>query len=150
MWSINRRASRSEYWWYVLAIAAFTFMLSIVTRAVHAHPLEQLAGLAELALWLLSLKVAACRYHDIGRSGWWLVLQVVLSVGAAFALVLAAAGAFLFLYTGASNHHLAHAAFAAGVVGGGVLLLTSTWMIIWLVLPGQPGPNRWSQTPEPH
>lgn len=58
------RASRSEYWFFVL----FCFLLSILERVLGFPPALQ--GLISLAIMLPSLAVACRRLHDFDRSGW--------------------------------------------------------------------------------
>ena len=65
----NGRASRSEFWWWVL----FTFLVSAATGVVS----HMLSGLFSLAVLLPSIAVGARRLHDTDRSGW---LQLVLLI----------------------------------------------------------------------
>lgn len=62
--NFNGRASRSEYWWFVL----FNFILGCI-------PVVNL--IAGLALLIPSLALGARRLHDTGRSGWWLLLGLI-------------------------------------------------------------------------
>ena len=76
------RALRSEYWYWVL----FTVLLSIVTSIIDValFPFEDvspLSSITNLALLLPGLAVSARRLHDVGRSGWWLLLAVVPVIG---------------------------------------------------------------------
>ena len=85
------RASRSEYWYYVL----YYFLLSLVVALLDisvVNPMlgttpEQAAqgGLLQmiygLALFLPSLAIGVRRLHDIGRSGWWLLLSFIPIIG---------------------------------------------------------------------
>lgn len=48
-----------------------------------------LSGLFSLALFIPSLAVAVRRLHDIGRSGWWLLIGLIPLVGAFVLLVFA-------------------------------------------------------------
>jgi uncharacterized membrane protein YhaH (DUF805 family) len=63
------RASRSEFWWF------FLFYIVIVIVGTIIHPI--LSSVASLALILPYLAVGARRLHDIGRSGWWLLLSII-------------------------------------------------------------------------
>ena len=67
------RASRSEYWWFVLAYV----IVAIVAGFIH----EVVYGLVILAFLLPLLAVGARRLHDIGKSGWWLLLGLIPLVG---------------------------------------------------------------------
>ncbi|MGK6310021.1 DUF805 domain-containing protein [Variovorax sp. DT-64] len=69
----NGRASRSEYWWFVLAYV----IVAIVAGFIH----EIVYGLVILAFLLPLLAVGARRLHDIGKSGWWLLLGLIPVVG---------------------------------------------------------------------
>lgn len=87
------RARRSEYWYYVL----FTFIVFIVAMildsvlglSIEGSPYGVLYCLCCLALILPGLGVAIRRLHDIGRSGWWLLISLVPLIGAIVLLVFA-------------------------------------------------------------
>ena len=73
------RASRSEYWWFVL----FQFLVNVATVLIGYVAFPDDASLAELpgnlvalALLLPGLAVGARRLHDVGRSGWWQLLYM--------------------------------------------------------------------------
>ena len=66
------RASRSEYWWFVLAQIIASIVLQILATYIFG-----LIGLLGLALIVPSLAVGARRLHDIGKSGWFLLLALV-------------------------------------------------------------------------
>jgi len=63
------RATRSEYWWFFLAV----LLGSAVTLAV-AYKLYVLFALVTL---LPMIAVGARRLHDTNRSGWWQLLTLV-------------------------------------------------------------------------
>ena len=67
------RASRSEYWWWVL----FGFLVSAGLGMIN----EILAGLFSLATLLPYLAVGARRLHDTDRSGWWQLLALIPLIG---------------------------------------------------------------------
>ena len=89
--TFSGRAARPEYWWWVLAI----FLLSIVTQAIDAAVIAPLLGFApfgenawqplstvvSLAILVPSIAVGVRRLHDIGRSGWWLLIVLIPVVG---------------------------------------------------------------------
>jgi uncharacterized membrane protein YhaH (DUF805 family) len=77
------RARRSEYWFFFL----FNFLAQTVAgildglfriRNAYGGPIQ---GLVWLALLVPGLAVGARRLHDIGRSGWWLLIGLVPIVG---------------------------------------------------------------------
>jgi uncharacterized membrane protein YhaH (DUF805 family) len=67
------RAARPEYWWF--------FLFEILLIAAASRINETLSGLISLALLLPALAVGARRLHDIGKSGWWLLLSLVPVIG---------------------------------------------------------------------
>ena len=67
------RASRSEYWWFVLFIVLVSLGTSMVGHL--------LSGLFSLATLLPSIAVATRRLHDTDRSGWWQLIVLVPLVG---------------------------------------------------------------------
>lgn len=76
------RAARPEFWWF------FAFQLAVYVVAQLVHGLIGLVAL--VALVVPGLAVAARRMHDIGKSGWLLLLGLIPVVGGLILLVLAA------------------------------------------------------------
>jgi len=72
------RATRSEFWWFVL----FNLIVGIVTAVLDvATGLMVLNMLASLALLAPNLAVGARRLHDIDKSGWWQLLMLIPLIG---------------------------------------------------------------------
>lgn len=67
------RATRSEYWWFVL----FTFVASVVISLFSST----LSYVFALAVFLPSISAATRRLHDTGRSGWWQLICLVPLIG---------------------------------------------------------------------
>lgn len=63
------RASRSEYWWFVLAEMIGAAVADFIHQYVYL--------IAALSLLLPALAAGARRLHDIGESGWMLLLGLV-------------------------------------------------------------------------
>ena len=78
------RARRSEYWWFALFNLGLS-MVAAVLDAVLGAPLTQ--WIVALGLLVPSLAVAVRRLHDIGRSGWWLLITLVPLAGAVILIV---------------------------------------------------------------
>ena len=149
------RASRPEYWWWVLAtvIASLilgtldTFIVSLIDRPGAFSPLN---GIFSLAVLLPGLAVSARRLHDIGKTGWWILLWFVVAlfgwipvgVGIAFA---ALAGVFSGIIEESAVVVLAVGAIVTVLVQLGLIL----WLILWMARQGQPGVNSFGPDPRP-
>lgn len=79
------RASRSQYWWYVLFTALLGFLIGIIFGEETTGNIIQ--GIVTLALLLPGLGLAVRRLHDIGKSGWWIFLAFIPLVGAIILIV---------------------------------------------------------------
>jgi uncharacterized membrane protein YhaH (DUF805 family) len=73
------RASRPAYWWWFL----FSILVGIGANIIDAiiGSSGVISGLAALALLLPGLSVSVRRFHDINRSGWWILIFIVPIVG---------------------------------------------------------------------
>jgi uncharacterized membrane protein YhaH (DUF805 family) len=63
------RTSRSEYWWFFLAVMLVSAMGSVL--GVKAYSLIAIVTLLPMAA------AGARRLHDVNRSGWWQLLALV-------------------------------------------------------------------------
>lgn len=83
------RASRSEFWWFVLFFLIAGFFIVLLAGATMSHhkgPLQTpvtLVFLSPLIIPLLS--VGSRRLHDTGKSGWWQLLPWVMLLASYFA-----------------------------------------------------------------
>lgn len=73
--NFNGRASRSEFWYWVLFVVLVGVFLDIVG-------IELLSIVFALGTLVPYFAVAARRLHDIDKSGWWLLLSLVPIIGA--------------------------------------------------------------------
>ncbi len=86
----NGRASRSEFWWFVLFNIIVAFVLGFIdgllgTTTQSGYGL--LSGIYSLAVLLPAIGVAIRRLHDSGKTGWWLLLCFVPIIGAIVLIV---------------------------------------------------------------
>lgn len=67
------RASRAEYWYFVLfnILISIPFAILIIATGGENSSIERLADIVNLALFIPNTAVATRRLHDTGRSGWW-------------------------------------------------------------------------------
>lgn len=94
--SLEGRASRTEYWGFQLVniVVAFVFFMSIFAGALL---LDATDGIDEIPLWMAGIValgffygLIVCpanwcahvrRLHDSGRSGWWILITLVPEIG---------------------------------------------------------------------
>ena len=137
------RTSRSEFWWFVLFMAAVSVAIFIITEvgiATSADPqlwntLAQV-GTIMIIVWFLAtiLPVSAIwfrRLHDSNKSGWWYSLTAASGIG----------GFVLFALSALQNETLFRAGMAFGLASGigGIVLL------VFALLPSTAGPNRYGE-----
>ncbi len=73
------RSGRPEYWWYVLAYFIVIAVLSVLGNVIGIFTL--VANLIALALLIPNIAVGVRRFHDIGKSGWWLLIGLIPLLG---------------------------------------------------------------------
>lgn len=71
--TFSGRATRSEYWYFYLLYIIVYIVGLIVAAAVGT---SGLLYLFILPLWLPQLAVGVRRMHDVGRSGWFLLIPI--------------------------------------------------------------------------
>ena len=133
------RASRSEYWWFVLAyfIASFVigFIEGFVTALMGIYSGVTIVGnIFILAMFIGMLSLTARRLQDRGHSGWWQAACIVPTIPMYIFL-------FQFILSG----------FQDGV--GGLILFalisigTSITLIVFCCLPPKEDENKWGRNP---
>jgi len=97
----NGRSRRKEYWYFFLfnlIIALVLAALTIFTRGnsdsggmpVVSTAFSCLSSIYSLAVLLPGLGVSIRRLHDVGKSGWWLLIGLIPLIGTIWLLVLVA------------------------------------------------------------
>jgi len=74
------RATRSEYWWFFLAISLPDCITLFVEHSAY-EVLVYIYLLFSLAVLVPWIAVGSRRLHDVGKSGWWQLLWVVPIIG---------------------------------------------------------------------
>lgn len=76
--NFNGRSSRSEYWWFCL----FTFIIGAILSLFSGSTAGTvISAVVNLALLLPSLGLCVRRMHDIDKSGWWVLINLIPLVG---------------------------------------------------------------------
>ena len=78
------RASRSEFWFFVLFGFLGGIIAIIIDVMILGYPYEEngpINLIFSVALIIPSIAVAARRLHDINKSGWWQLLWITIIGG---------------------------------------------------------------------
>jgi len=79
------RATRPEFWYWVLFSTLVSWAGSTIDFAIGSN---LVVVLANLALLLPGIAVGVRRFHDINRSGWWVLISLVPLVGWIISIVM--------------------------------------------------------------
>src|SRR5690606_4018731 len=86
------RARRKEYWMFLLFNIIFAIAAMLLDNAlglvIAPMPYGPLYMLYMLAVLIPGLAVGVRRLHDLGKSGWWLLIILIPLIGAIWLLVL--------------------------------------------------------------
>lgn len=126
----NGRASRREFWFFLLFVTAVTAAAHVVDGPDGRDVAVAMnMGIAEMSVFLLfllpSITVGVRRLHDSGRSGWWMMLAYI---------------PWLATLVSQSDPALV-------LVSSGALLLGGVAWVILLLLPGNAGENAFGLPP---
>ena len=147
--TFSGRASRSEYWWFVLfcilggaIFSALEQLINGITGTPNGPTL--LSGAFNLATFIPSLAVGWRRMHDTGRSGLYLLYPLIAMVGLSIFI-----GLFGGDFATTGDFEALTPAFALLVMLAALVILISPFLVLWwLTRPSQSGPNQYG--PNPH
>lgn len=82
------RSRRKEYWMFTLFSLIISIVLSSIDRFVFGLEGYGINSLYSLVVMIPSLAVSVRRLHDVGKSGWFLLIALIPLIGAIWLLVL--------------------------------------------------------------
>lgn len=104
--NFSGRSTRSEYWWpillnYIIAVSLNIALWMILVAAAASGSMDQFAPelpagalvllfvimIYNLAVFIPILSVTIRRFHDIGKSGWWIFISLVPCIGGILSLI---------------------------------------------------------------
>ena len=138
--TFSGRASRPEYWWFVLFLFLGQAAAGVIDAAVFGPgaPAALFAPLFGLATLLPSLAAGWRRMHDTGRSGLYLFYPVIVMIG------IASFGAFTM---GIPEGAVQDASVIVLALAGFVFIISPLLVLWWLTRPSEPDPNRYGPPP---
>jgi uncharacterized membrane protein YhaH (DUF805 family) len=78
--TFSGRASRPEYWWFMLSATIFSYILQIMVgitmlnNAGEGAAMSIFMNLLFIVIAIPQISAGSRRLHDTGRSGWWQLL----------------------------------------------------------------------------
>jgi uncharacterized membrane protein YhaH (DUF805 family) len=72
------RATRQEYWMYVLFYIIFAMGVGVIGGLLGTMALSTIYS---LGLLIPSISICTRRLHDTGRSGWWQLIALIPLIG---------------------------------------------------------------------
>jgi uncharacterized membrane protein YhaH (DUF805 family) len=80
--NFSGRAYPSEFWYWFLFVVLLTGVASLIDRVLFGSAgYPAIGSLAWLAIFLPTLGISVRRLHDLDRSGWWVLLGLILIIG---------------------------------------------------------------------
>ena len=133
------RASRSEYWWFMLAYLIASFVIGFIEGFVMAlmgiySGVAIVGNIFILAMFIGLLSLNARRLQDRGHSGWWQAACYVPIIPMYIFL-------FQFIFSGFQNGVGGLIFFALISIG------TSITFIVFCCLPPKEDENKWGRNP---
>lgn len=87
--NFNGRATRRQFWMFILINAIIGFVLGNILPLIHAK-LALLSVIYTLALMVPNFAITARRLHDTNRSGWMQLIAMIPLVGIIILIVFCA------------------------------------------------------------
>ena len=138
--TFSGRARRSEFWYFYLFYILVAFGLSFLSiRIPVAKYLYILFG---LGVFLPYTAVTVRRLHDIGKSGWILLI---------FMVVIFLISMLMFLLIDIIAPTIEGSSMTVFIVYSIFVLIVlalAIWLIVWLCRDSQPGENKWGPNPK--
>ena len=177
------RSRRSEFWLWVLfrillgAVAGSVMSSMMFSGLAAIHPVANMSpdamsqaylnsmsnymrvmpifSLLNLALLIPSIAVGVRRLHDTNRTGWWMIMPIVVAVvGVILFFIFGGSALFSLIQAGEHPNNAATGQFILQLVGSMMLclflpmLIAEIIMLVFYVSDGTAGPNRFGADPK--
>ena len=137
--NFNGRARRSEFWYFTLMNLIFSLATMLLDKALGIK--LGFNTLYSLAVFLPGIAVSVRRLHDIGKSGWLLLIFYIVIFVAAISLVVAG-----FAVIGGSRNI---SNLGAGLLIPLLLILAfAIWLLVMYCTNGEVGTNKYGPDPK--
>ncbi|TDP59974.1 DUF805 domain-containing protein [Flavobacterium dankookense] len=133
--NFNGRARRTEYWYFTLFNIIFTSILKILDSLLF-DDIEIIGSIYGLAIFIPGLAVSVRRFHDIGKSGWQLLIAYVLVIAIAGLMII---GSFAGIDDGISEWI---------IIPAGLILVIAVWLLVMFCTEGDNFTNKYGPNPK--
>ena len=136
------RASRSEFWWWVLAAFGINIVLDILNTATD-EKLGFLATIWGLVTLIPTLALSVRRLHDTNKPGWWVAIFYIAMVIGLIIMIIGGGAALYGGFRSLGSYDYGYGSMAAGGLGAAVIgaLITLAGCVVYIVfmaLPSKP------------
>lgn len=87
LFNFDGRINRAKFWIGIVILWAANAILVAIASAANSSGVWALYGLVSLVLIWPSLAVSIKRWHDRGKSGWWVLIVLIPFIGWIWALI---------------------------------------------------------------
>lgn len=157
--TFSGRASRPEYWWFILFLFLGSVVANILDGIVFGYGQATLrpgggsvsggdgplASLFSLGTIIPSLSAGWRRMHDTGRSGLFLMYPLIVMIG--ITMFFGLMGGLAPLLSGDLGAVFAGTTGLIAVLAVLVLFVSPLIVLWWLTRPSQPGSNKYGPNP---
>ena len=138
--NFNGRARRSEYWYFILFNILFTSATKLLDNLLGLEYGNSDSGIIStiynLAVFIPTLAVSVRRFHDIGKSGWQLLIAYVLVIAIAGLMII---GSFAGIDDGVSEWI---------IIPAGLIIVIAVWLLVMFCTEGDGFTNKYGPNPK--
>ncbi len=87
LFKFDGRINRAKFWIGYAAVWIITFVVMMLAAAINSSIVWLLAFLVYLGTLWIAIAVSIKRWHDRGKSGWWILISLIPIVGPLWALI---------------------------------------------------------------
>ncbi|MGM9794762.1 MAG: DUF805 domain-containing protein [Candidatus Aphodosoma sp.] len=134
IFQMKGRSRRSEFWWTQLLVYISGILLTPIVGNI-------------LSLLTIPLKVR--RLHDVGRSGWWIAISVILNI---FFFIIMCAIIIKYFVSAINSVYFDFSALMSlllnYLVFGIIVWIYNTILLVFYCMDSKPGPNAYGPSPK--
>ncbi|MBF9058435.1 DUF805 domain-containing protein [Rhodobacterales bacterium HKCCSP123] len=153
--TFSGRASRSEYWWFLLAVVIASVVLSVVESILFSteeNSGQPLTGIFQLIMFVPLLAAAWRRLQDSGRPGWYALLPMLFSLAFVVVTLFGVFAVSVVVEGGEpagdeARGLLSLIGLSGLMIMGAIQIAVSVLMLWWLTRPSELGTNAYGPAP---